>query len=145
MDTEDAIRLLEMASIANSGGYFLRLNEHDEITGEDLDTVSLVIVIFLPGGKVRDDLPNSQVLPAFANAIAFAASTGPQPRLIRFEGHKHVNIEPTAPPGCVQIGLVRRMGWAAPDPSKPEVYVDKAKGFAESIHLTDIEISDKQA
>src|SRR5262249_16661524 len=80
------------------------------------------------------------------NAIAYPAdrangSTNAPRRVIRFEGLNHIQITPTSPPGCLTFGWMRNMPW----PSDPSLDIRDPNGFAfaESIHLVDYQISDK--
>ena len=144
--TEDTLRLIQMASLTNDGGYYLRMPNLQDSPRPD-DKLHLLIVIGYPSPSSQAPRP-TQVLPAAANAIGIMINGTPPeqgiPGVLRFEGMKHVQIEPYAPPGCVAIGLQRVMPWQArnPDVDDPdERAITSARGFAESVHLADVEVS----
>ena len=109
----DAIRLLQMASITNSGGYFLRA------TANSHDAVNLILTVVLqssldptpPNDPLYD--PEGALLPVAANAIVFqnwaapAAPAAAFPDIIRFNGPTHVQVAPAAKPGYILSGWTR--------------------------------------
>ncbi|MBK6594276.1 MAG: hypothetical protein IPG23_17150 [Burkholderiales bacterium] len=97
---KDAIRLLQMISITNSGGYFLRT----ATAPADADTLVLSIVL---KAKPDSDTNNeeSMWLPRAANAVALASAIAPDS--IRFNGLAHIQIAPAVPPGHVLFGWTR--------------------------------------
>lgn len=119
----DAISLLQMISITNSGGYFLRT-----VTGiASTDSVELVLSITL---KAMLDPGNTDglLLPRAANAVALVAGTATTDS-IRFHGHDHVQVIPAVPPGNVAFG------WTRSEPTTKDTDEDKF-GFG-TISLVD--------
>jgi hypothetical protein len=111
---KDAVRLLQMISITNSGGYFLRT----ATAPAQADTLVLSIVL-----KARPD-PDSKHeestwLPRAANAVALAGAAAAAPDAIRFNGLDHVEIAPAVPPGNVLFG------WTRTEPDSPTTLEDK--------------------
>ena len=97
-EPEDSLRLLQMNSITNSGGYFITLP-----VGKPYKT--LAVSILLKSGQSKDGL--SLALPFAANAVIYPAA-GPVPNVARFEGLQHVHVTPAAPPGFVSFGWKRQ-------------------------------------
>ena len=111
---DDVIRLLQMNSITNSGGYYLRATTN-AATASTL--VLTVILEGVPTATTGTDATQSALLPAAANAIAFQPDNTGQPTTtfpdsVRFEGLKHVQVAPATPPGSVLFGWTRN----EPDP-----------------------------
>jgi hypothetical protein len=96
----DSVTLLQMGSITNSGGYFLRANT----TATHADTLILAVVL-----KARPDTgtdyQESAWLPPAANALAY--THGNAPDSIRFNGLDHITIAPASPTGSVAFGWTR--------------------------------------
>ena len=94
----DAVRLLQMISITNSGGYFLRT------TTTMANPDSLVLNITL---KAKPEPKNGggTLLPRAANALALVPGTIADS--IRFHGLDHIQIIPAVPPGNVAFGWTR--------------------------------------
>lgn len=145
-EPDDTLRLIQMASITNSGGYFFRAASDDfPVPPRDAAQVNLIIAITVDYGQgegLGDLFP-------FCNSIVhddqFAGSQKPVcVDKIKFNGVHHAEVQPYAPPGCVAIGLKREMFWPDqdPDPEKATPVIE-AQGFAESVHLVDLEIFDK--
>ncbi|WP_395745614.1 hypothetical protein [Prosthecobacter sp.] len=143
-DPSDALRLLQMASITNNGGYYFRVITSDvdlsAVAGED---IVLCVVLLLPDNRRLRSADESRSLPVYANAIEFStAPTGDpadtQNRILRFDEKEHFNITPTSPPGCLTFGWTRHLPW----PMDPKLDVRDPNGFAESIHLVDYEVAD---
>jgi hypothetical protein len=97
---KDAVRLLQMISITNSGGYFLRT----ATAPAKADTLVLSIVIKARSDPDTDN-EESTWLPRAANAVALAGAT--MPDSIRFNGLEHIQIAPAVPPGHVLFGWTR--------------------------------------
>lgn len=97
---KDAVRLLQMISITNSGGYFLRTAN----APAKADTLVLSIVLKAQPDSVTDH-EESTWLPRAANAVALASATAPDS--IRFNGLEHIQIAPAVPPGHVLFGWTR--------------------------------------
>jgi hypothetical protein len=96
---KDALRLLQMISITNSGGYYLRA------VGAPAGADTLVLSIVLkrrPDGDPHD--VESAWLPRAANAVAL---TGTMPDSIRFNGLAHLQIAPAVPVGVLAFGWTR--------------------------------------
>lgn len=101
---KDAVRLLQMISITNSGGYFLRTATAPAKADTLADT--LVVSIVLKAQPDSDtDHEESAWLPRAANAVALASATAPDS--IRFNGLEHIQIAPAVPPGHVLFGWTR--------------------------------------
>jgi len=97
---KDAVRLLQMISITNSGGYFLRT----ATALDQADTLVLSIVLKAKPDS-HTDHEESAWLPRAANAVALASAT--EPDSIRFNGLEHIQIAPAVPPGHVLFGWTR--------------------------------------
>jgi hypothetical protein len=99
-EDKDALRLLQMGSITNSGGYFLR-------AGTDLtDAETLILTVVLK--QVSDpntESAESASLPKAANALALVPDTVAD--TIRFNGLEHVQVAPFVPPGVLAFGWTR--------------------------------------
>jgi hypothetical protein len=119
----DAISLLQMISITNSGGYFLRAVTDIAST----DSLELVLTITL---KATPDPGNAGglLLPRAANAVALVAGTTIADS-IRFHGQDHVQVIPAVPPGNVAFG------WTRSEPAIKDTDEDKF-GFG-TISLVD--------
>jgi hypothetical protein len=106
---EDAIRLLEMASITNSGGYFL------SAATDWTDAQTLVLTVVLQA-KADSDTSNQESawLPLAANAVAI---TGTTPDVVRFNGLLQIEVAPYTPPGTVSFGWTRTV---LQTPTSPE-------------------------
>jgi hypothetical protein len=98
---KDAVRLLQMASITNSGGYYLRAKTN-------LPDASALILSIALKAKLDPDPDNSEsgALPAAANALAYLDGTQ-NPDTIRFNGLDHIHAVPLAPPGVLSFGWTR--------------------------------------
>jgi hypothetical protein len=109
---KDAIRLLEMASITNSGGYFLRA------TTDQADAPTLILVVVLKAEfDPNPDNEESVWLPTAANALALAAQS--KPDTIQFNGLGHIEIAPFTPPGTLSFG------WTRTEPQEKTTDEDK--------------------
>jgi hypothetical protein len=97
---KDAVRLLQMISITNSGGYFLRT----ATAPAKADTLVLSIVLKAKPDSDKDN-EESMWLPRAANAVALASATAPDS--VRFNGLEHIQIAPAVPPGHVLFGWTR--------------------------------------
>lgn len=108
--SKDSVALLQMGSITNSGGYFLRA-----ATTGDADTLILAVVLKTKADPDPDhaDLQSAWLPPA-ANALALKQGTFPDS--IRFNGLDHVTVSPATPPGHVSFGWTR----TEPQTKKPE-------------------------
>jgi hypothetical protein len=109
---QDALRLLEMASITNSGGYYLA-------GATDWDHAdSLVLAVLLtPRSDPDTSTRESAWLPLAANALALPS--GAAPNAVRFNGLEHIEISPYTPPGTVPFG------WTRAVPKDPTTHEDK--------------------
>lgn len=96
---KDALRLLQMISITNSGGYYLRVA--DAPAGADTLVLSVVLNT-RPDGDTNN--LESAWLPRAANAVAL---TGTMPDSIRFNGVNHLQIAPAVPVGVLSFGWTR--------------------------------------
>jgi len=99
---EDALRLLGMASITNSGGYYFAAKT-------DLaDAKSLLLAVVLKP-KIETGTANQESawLPLAANAIAVAKNVSPD--VVRFNGIDEIEIAPATPPGTVSFGWTRKV------------------------------------
>lgn len=145
-DEVNTLRLLQMGSITNSGGYYFRPHrpkktfEHSKCT--------LVVGIFLAAKPEEKPSDAQGLLPLAANAMAFPVEKGTDPKkpeepsVVRFEGDQHLVIEPYTPTGCVAFGW-RRILPKVTDPTNPakELEPTTPVGFARSIHLLDFEVT----
>lgn len=95
-EPEDSLRLLQMASITNSGGYFLRV-----ASTQTPDTLVLCVVL---KGKATT-YPESVQIPDAANAILYAGDVSPN--VARFEDQRSIRVTPFVPPGFVSFGWTR--------------------------------------
>jgi hypothetical protein len=142
-DVASTLRLLQMASITNSGGYYIQFYDQ-ALSGINPGNYTLIITLQLPteGGNYNlGPLP----LRNYANAVVFpptvqgADGQAKEPSILRVEGLKHIVIDAYAPPGCVAFGWRRTLpavtGAGQPTP-------DTKEGFARSIHLLDFESKD---
>ena len=111
---EDAVRLLEMASITNSGGYFL-----GAVT-DWVDATTLVLTVILDE-KADSDTSQSESawLPLAANAVAL---TGTTPDVVRFNGLSQIEVAPYTPPGTVSFGWTRTVLPNSTDPEDQFAY-----------------------
>jgi hypothetical protein len=102
-DTDNALFLLQMLSITNSGGYYMRADA-------GAAPKSLAAVISLT-------LQDTSMLPKCANAIVYKKSSDkdPDPSTLRFEGIKHVEADSFAQPGNVVVGWKRVVPATDPD------------------------------
>jgi len=89
----DTLRLLEMVSIANSGGYYIR-------SGSSKTPTTLVVCVPL---KPQPQLPRA------ANALLWRTGGAADltPNVIRFEGDESTEVSPFAPPGFASFGWTR--------------------------------------
>jgi hypothetical protein len=144
VELEASVQLLQMGSITNSGGYYVRavaVKPTDPPTALDLaelvalpkNSLWLVITISLPkpvtGGSV-------QKFPLCANAINFRPAAVTSDLVMRFEGPGHISLQPFAPAGTIAFG------WRRPIVGKPDSFIQTAEGFARAIHLIDFEVAD---
>lgn len=106
---EDALKLLQMGSITNSGGYFLRV----ATTLADVDTLTLVVVL-QSVSDTNTDNAESAWMPGAANSLALAAGTSADS--IRFNGLDHITISPAVPPGQVSFAWTRTQPSTITDP-----------------------------
>jgi hypothetical protein len=106
---QDAVRLLEMASITNSGGYFLGA----ATDWSDAQTLILTVIL-QPVADSDASKQESAWLPPAANAVALSGTT---PDTIRFNGILQIEIAPYTPPGTVSFGWARTV---LQDPSSLE-------------------------
>jgi hypothetical protein len=147
-NSEDTLRLAQMASITNSGGYYLQA--YQAAAGGDLNFApephTLILVQCFPNTAAQEGVSAVQ-LPPYANAAIFpkeAQQPDPanplEPSVVRFEGLKHVVSEPYAPAGCVSFGW-RQALPAIVDKTKDFLPSSKV-GFARSIHLLDYDVKD---
>jgi len=111
----DTISLLQMASITNSGGYFLRTPATTPADGLTLVLAVLLNQVDAPASATDSDvfdLDDSAQLPLAANAIAYSPSPTPGaalvfPDFVRFESIQHVQVTAAAPPGHILFGWTR--------------------------------------
>jgi hypothetical protein len=96
-DLEDSLRLLQMVSITNSGGYFLRAETNKVIT-------TLVVCVLL---KPEPHSDGSVTVPNAANAFVYK-SDSISPSVARFEGMESIQVTPFVPQGFVPFGWTRR-------------------------------------
>ncbi|MGJ4911286.1 hypothetical protein [Bradyrhizobium sp. HKCCYLS2033] len=117
----DAVTLLQMISITNSGGYFLRA------ATTIANAESLVLSITL---KATPDPDNADglLLPRAANAMALVSGTSIADS-VRFHGHDHIQVIPAVPPGNVAFG------WTRSEPAAKDTDEDRF-GFG-TISLVD--------
>lgn len=107
---QDAIRLLQMASITNSGGYYFGAT-----TGVQ-NAQSLILSVLL-APKPDPAHAESGLLPLAANALALGAGNAPD--TIRFNGAEQIQIKPGSPIGTVAFGWTRKV------PAAPATKEDK--------------------
>jgi len=107
----DALRLIQMGSITNAGGYFLRASTN--LGGAD----SLVVAVFLKPVPDASREPESAWLPAAANAMAYVGA--PTPDTVRFNGLAHIQAKPFAASGQLAFG------WTRAEPSDKATDEDK--------------------
>ena len=101
-DDLNALRLLEMGSITNSGGYYFRA------TTPVANAMNLVLCVLLqPQANTDASQPDSGLLPLAANAIAVANGTAPD--TVRFTGNQQIQIKPQSPIGTVSFGWTRQV------------------------------------
>jgi hypothetical protein len=107
---QEALRLLGMASITNSGGYYFA-----GATGWT-DAESLILAVLLKP-KADPDASNKESawVPLAANALALAS--GAAPDTVRFNGLQEVEITPYTPPGTISFGWTRTV---PKDPATPK-------------------------
>ncbi len=147
-DEVNTIRLLQMGSITNSGGYYFRPysgENHSFPQGK----YTLVVAILFPV-RTAEGLPLSQELPLAANAAAFPVGKTrdeegydpkkpEEPSVVRFEGKQHLAIEPYTPMGCLSFAWRRRLPELTTADPKVELKPSTPVGFSRSIHLLDFE------
>ena len=92
----DALRLLQMLSITNSGGYFLRVASAKVYS-------TLVVCVTLTADHL--DVSDSNSIPLAANAALYDDAVVPD--VMRFENAESIQIAPFAPIGHVAFGWVR--------------------------------------
>jgi hypothetical protein len=108
---QDALRMLDMASITNSGGYYFGA------TTVAATAQSLILSVLLAPKQDPDALHlDSGMLPLAANAIAVA---GTMPDTVRFNGAEQIQIKPYSPIGTVAFGWTRNV------PAAPATDEDK--------------------
>ncbi len=107
----DALRLIQMGSITNAGGYFLRSSTNLA------DADSLVIAVLLKPVPDASREPESAWLPMAANAMAYVGA--PAPDTIRFNGLAHIQAKPFAASGQLAFG------WTRAEPSDKATPEDK--------------------
>jgi len=122
----DALRLIQMGSITNSGGYLLRS------PAQFPDARILVISVLLNTVPDPSSEPESAWLPIASNAIAFGVDT--PLNTIRFNGLSHVEPKPFVRPGSVAFG------WTRTEPADISTDTDKF-GFG-TISLVEYGVTD---
>jgi len=122
----DALRLLQMGSITNAGGYLLRS------AAQFADAKVLVISVLLNPVADTSKEPESAWLPIAANALAFG-NDAPL-NTIRFNGLAHVEPKPFVRPGSVAFG------WTRTEPADITTDADKF-GFG-TISLVEYGVKD---
>jgi hypothetical protein len=107
-DTDNALLLLQMLSITNSGGYYLQAT-----AGAAPKSLAAVIRLTLQGDSM---------LPKCANAIVYESPANPNgnPSTMRFDGIKHVEVQSFAQPGSVVVGWKRVVPATNPDATDRE-------------------------
>ncbi|HTR43444.1 MAG TPA: hypothetical protein VMH87_17665, partial [Pseudomonadales bacterium] len=142
---DDTLRLFQMASITNNGGYYIHVESDDsDLSSVSGDGIVIILILLFPAQLAAGLNDNSQYLMKPANAIAYVPKIGTPEnnssgQAIRFEELNHIQINPTSPPGCLTFGWLRYMSW----PNDPRLDVTKdPSAFAESIHLVDYEVRD---
>jgi len=98
-EPENGLRLLQMASISNNGGYCLRAPTR-------LAPKTLVVCVLLERRAGAGGCGHSVIVPMAANAVA-CDNQGLVPNVARFEGLQSVEIAPFVPPGHVALGWLR--------------------------------------
>lgn len=106
---KDAVRLLQMISITNSGGCYLRTVG----APASADTLVLSIVLNARADSVAGNV-ESAWLPRAANSVALAVDT--MPDSIRFNGSRHLQIAPAVPAGVLAFGWTRAVPSTITDP-----------------------------
>lgn len=149
-DRADTLRLVQMASITNRGGYVFRLVAVDdgiEFPKPPRMAAQLNLIISLKYERHNGVGANALRLPVSVNAVAVnhqADGEATAFELMEFEGPRHAQIAPYAPPGCFAFSLRREMHWPKPEYKDSLVETDddvtRKQGFAESVHLVDVEI-----
>jgi hypothetical protein len=95
-----SLKLLQMGSITNSGGYFLR------VATTVADAGTLVLAVVLKAVEDKDaDHKESAWLPPAANALALTPGTVVDS--IGFNGLDHITFAPAVPPGHVSFAWTR--------------------------------------
>jgi hypothetical protein len=125
---EDALRLFQMGSITNSGGYVLRA------TADPTGVETLVITVLLQTVADTSDEPESAWLPTGANAVAWTGATSPDS--IRFNGLEHIQVKPATPTGVVAFG------WTRTEPADDQMLTDEQKFGFGTISLLEYSVSD---
>lgn len=137
----DALRLLQMASITNSGGYFLRTASltADKIT----ENMTLVAVVKFQSKRGHEG--KSLQLPLGTNAIHYIRparaardSAKHEPEVVRFYGDNHLVMSAYTPAGCLSFGMVRYL----PETLNATSEMHDAVGFAASIQMVEYGITD---
>jgi hypothetical protein len=95
-DPLDTLRLLQMASITNAGGYFLR-------TRDAVEPEALIVCVLLDAGT--STIREAVRVPLAANAVAYPVQHAPD--VARIEGFRSVDITPFVPPGSISFGWTR--------------------------------------
>lgn len=133
-EAKETLQLLQMASITNTGGYFLRAVLPADLPLSSLpgDRIWLAISVKLKPQPVPGR--TSQTVSLAANALEFADAFAIEALLVRFESRKHISLQPFAPPGTLAFG------WRRTIPPFGEM--NTSAGFAQSVHLIDYEVRD---
>jgi hypothetical protein len=135
-EPKETLQLLQMASITNTGGYFLRaavVQPTDlPLAALPVDRIWLAITVKLKPQPVTGR--TSQMVPMAANALEFAQTLATDALLVRFESRRHISLQPFAPPGTIAFGWKRTI--------PPEGGANTAAQFARAVHLVDYEVRD---
>lgn len=111
-----SIMLLQMGSITNSGGYFVRTTTSAPVT----DAGTLVLAVVLKAVEDKDaDHNESTWLPPAANALAMTPGTAVDS--IGFNGLDHITFVPAVPPGHVSFAWTR----SVPEPEVKKTSEEK--------------------
>lgn len=144
LDGSPALQLLQMASIANSRGYFFRAGGIKP--GDIPENVSLTLIAAVKFERESGTAAESVRIPVSANAIFYQKlekrrrAAAPVPEVLQFEGDRHRSTGAYTPAGCVSFALRRELQPLGDENES----MHEAAAFARSVDLVDFEVSDEK-
>jgi len=138
----DTLRLLQMASITNSGGYYLAMPGMPVALAKE----NMTLVILLEFGGAPESNPGSaRRMPPSANAISYDNPSEQdgrklnEPEVVRLEGNANLSLSCYGAGGCFNFGFIRTL----PDLVDGKDTLHDAAGFAAGIQMLEFGVNDQ--